>query len=154
MEIVVNEWLLDYLRTDAQADETRLAIRFVNAWVEKCDKIVIRKDSPFTQKFYDYMGQAEQYAVSRKHFRKLFELLFLNSDKTKILDDCDISEIPEDLASKIPADDRYLIELWYSVLDSVVVTTDAKLKDKMIVYDSSAKIYLLKEFLLTYIPHK
>jgi len=151
MEIVVNEWLLDYLRPDAKVEEKDLAIKFINAWVKECDKIVIRNESPFTRKFYEYRGQAEQYAASRKHFRKLFDLLILNSDKTRILNDPEISEIPQNLAGKVPSDDEYLIELWQSVPSSIFVTTDAGLRDKLLEYGSSAKVYLLKEFLQTYL---
>lgn len=153
MEIVVNEWLLDYLRPDAQADETSLAIRFVNAWVEKCDKVVIRRTSPFTRKLYRYMDQCRGYQICLGRFRALNNL-FRDSDKTRMLDDCDISEIPENLAKIVPYDDKYLVELWYSVPGSIVITTDAKLKEKLLEHDPSAKIYLLEEFLISYVSHK
>ena len=42
MEIIVNEWLLDYLRPDAQESERTAAKRFLNALVSKCDKMVIK----------------------------------------------------------------------------------------------------------------
>ena len=72
------------------ADETSLAIRFVNAWVEKCDKIVIRKDSPFTRKFYEYMDQVWGRCCLQKTISENCLICSLNSDKTKILDECDI----------------------------------------------------------------
>jgi len=154
MEIVVNEWLLDYLRPDASKEEKHSAIKFINAWVERCDKVVIRRPGPFVSKFYQFMGQFGWDSDSRNHFRKLFNLLFVNADKTIILDDCDVEELPEGLIEKIPPDDKYLVELCYSRQNSVIVTTDAPLRNKLIEHDSSAKIYLLKEFLPTYIPHK
>ena len=153
MEIVVNEWLPEYLRPDADASETELVDKFVKAWLEKCDKVVIRRNSPFTSKFCAYMGQSGSYLAYRKRFELLFHFFF-DSDRTVIVDECDIKDLPQDLAKIVPDDDRYLVELWYSVTGSVIVTTDAKLKDKLIEYESSIKIYLLKEFLLTYILHK
>jgi hypothetical protein len=149
MEIVVNEWLLDYLRPDAEPDQIELSIKFVNAWVEKSDRVIIRKTSPFTRKLYNYMDQCRGYQICLGRFRALNNL-FRDSDKTRMLDDCDISEIPENLAAKTPTDDRYLVELWYSVPGSVIVTTDSKLRNKLIEYDSFAKIYLLEEFFRTY----
>lgn len=153
MEIVVNEWLPEYLRSDADASETELVDKFVGAWLEKCDKVVIRKNSTFTSKFYTYMYQSGGYPACRKWFELLFHFFF-DSDRTVIVDEFDIKELPQDLAKVVPDDDRYLVELWYSVPSSVIVTTDAKLNGKLIEYQSSIKIYLLKEFLLTYIPHK
>jgi len=153
MEIVVNEWLPEYLRPDAESSETELVDKFVKALLEKCDKIVIRKNSPFTSKFYTYMYRSGDYPTYRKRFEVLFHL-FLDSDRTVIVDEFGIKELPQDLAKIVPDDDKYLVELWYSVPGSVFITTDAKLKVKLIEFDSSAKIYLLKEFLLNYIPHK
>jgi len=81
MEIVVNEWLPEYLRPGADASETELADNFVKAWVEKCDKIVIRENSPFTSKFYTYMDRSGGYPTYRKRFEVLFHL-FLDSNRT------------------------------------------------------------------------
>jgi hypothetical protein len=153
MEIVVNEWLPEYLRPDADASETELVDKFVGAWLEKCDKVVIRKNSPFTSKFYTYMYQSGGYPACRKRFEVLFHLFF-DSNRTIIVDECDIKELPQDLAKVVPDDDRYLVELWYSVPGSVILTTDAKLKDRLIEYESCIKIYLLQQFLLTYTPYK
>ena len=150
MDIVVNEWLLEYLRPDADADHMDLALKFVSAWAEKHDRVVIRRTSPFVQKFYGYMKQFGWDAAFKRRFSGLNRLLFVNSDKTLILDDCDVKELPEVLADGIPADDKYLIELWSSVPGSVVVTTDGRLKDILLKYDASAEIYLLTEFLRTY----
>jgi len=150
MEIVVNEWLPEYLRPDADASETDLVDKFVKAWLEKCDKIIIKENSPFTSKFYAYMHQSGGYPTYRKRFEVLFHL-FLDSDRTAIVNECDIRELPQDLTKIVPDDDKYLVELWHSVPGSVVVTTDAKLRNTLIEYDSSAKIYLLKEFLQMYL---
>jgi len=153
MEIVVNEWLLDYLRPDADLNETESADKFVKAWLEKSDKVVIRRNSPFASKFYKYMYQSGGYPGCRKRFEVLFHL-FLDFDRTTIVDECGIKELPQDLTRIVPDDDKYLVELWHSVPGSVIVTTDAPLRNKLIEHDSSARIYLLKEFLPTYIPHK
>lgn len=151
MEIVVNEWLPEYLRPDANANETELVDKFVKAWLDKCDRVVIRRNSPFTSKFYTYMYQSGRYLACRKRFEVLFHLFF-DSERTAIVDECNIKELPQDIAKIVPDDDKYLVELWHSVPGSVIVTTDTPLRNKLIEHDSSARIYLLKEFLLTYIP--
>lgn len=147
MEIVVNEWLLDYLRPDAKEEDKNLAMKFVNSWVQNCHKVVIRRNSPFTSKFYRYMGQSGGDIACRQRFSKLFGVLFLDPERTRILDDCDVKALPKDLADKIPSDDKYLIELWHSVPGSVVVTTDEKLKDSLQGQRPSAGIYLPEEFI-------
>jgi len=147
MEIVVNEWLLEYLRSDARQEDKALASEFVNDWLNARHKVVIKRNSPFTSKFYRYMGQSTRSIACRKRFSSLFQILFVDSDRTRILDDCDITSLPPDLVDKVPSDDLYLIELWHSVPGSVVVTTDEKLRQKLREHDSSAKIYLLQEFL-------
>jgi hypothetical protein len=146
MDIVVNEWLLEYLLPSARAEELELATRFINGWVSRSDRVLIRRSSPFASKFYRYMAHSGCDSACRERFSKLFSFLFLDSERTRILDDCDIQGLPEDLASEIPSDDRYLIELWHSVPGSAIVTTDSKLKRSLQQHSPSAEIYLLEEF--------
>ena len=150
MEIIVNEWLLEYLRPDAQEPDRTAALRFVNALVQKCDKMVIKRNSPFVSKFHGFMKQFGWDTSFKKRFSKLNRLLFLDPDKTIIADDTDIEALPEAMADRTPADDIYLIELWYSKQDRIVLTTDGDLKDKL-KHIPALKIYLLGEFLPAYI---
>jgi len=149
MEIVVNEWLPEYLRPDADANKTELVDRFVKAWLDKSDRIVIRGNSPFASKFYMYMHQSGGYPAYRKRFEVLFHLFF-DSERTVIVDEGELKELPKEIAAKTPDDDRYLIELWYAKQDRIILTTDKRLKDKLkdIV---SLKICLLPEFLKEYL---
>ena len=93
MEIVVNEWLLDYLLPNSEKVEKDLVFKFINIWVEKCDKVVIRRPSPFTKKFYKYWKLLENDQNSKKKFKKLNELLLRNPDKTRIMDDMDVKPL-------------------------------------------------------------
>ena len=146
-----NEWLLDYLRPDSEESKRDLALRFTNALVQKCDKIVIRRPSPFVKKFYNYMKQFERDWNFKKRFKKLNELLFLNTDKTIIIDDADVKFLSKGVEQKVPIDDKYLVELAYSSVDKIIVTTDEKLKEKL-KDESDLKIYLLEEFMKNYSP--
>ncbi len=148
MEIIVNEWLPEYLRPDADANKTELVDRFVKAWLDKSDRVVIRGNSPFASKFYTYMHQSGGYPAYRKRFEVLFHLFF-DSERTVRVDEGELKELPKEIAAKTPDDDRYLIELWYAKQDRIVLTTDAKLKDKL--KDVlGLKICLLQEFLKEY----
>ena len=153
MELVVNEWLLDYFRPDSEKYERDLALKFVNALVEKCDKVVIRRASPFVKKFHSYMKEFGYDLDFKKRFKKINELLFRNSDKTIIIDDYDIESLPERIEQKVPSDDddRYLVELAYSSTDKIIITTDKRLKEKL-KDEPDLKIYLLEEFMKNYSP--
>jgi rRNA-processing protein FCF1 len=149
MEIIVNEWLLEYLRPDAQESERTTAIQFLNAFDKKCDKIVIKRKSRFVEKFYNYSKWSEQFINSKPLFSRL-HLLFRDADKTIIVDESDLKELPNEIADKTPGDDKYLIELWYSKQDRIVLTTDNPLKVKL--KDTPGlKICLLQEFLQVYL---
>lgn len=150
MEIVVNEWLLDYLRPDARECDRRMALEFVNALVKKRDKMVVKRNSGFTRKFYTYMKMFGWDVASKSRFSKLNRLLFRDLDKTIIADDTDLQPLPDEIATQSPDDDKYLIELWYSNQDRIVVTTDTRLKD--ILRDiPNLRICLLQEFLPEYL---
>jgi len=150
MEIVVNEWLLDYMRPDSEDSDKIKVSKFVNAWVEKCDKVVIRRTCQFTSKFYHHMKKFGWDIDFKKRFTKLDHLLFRNSDKTIIVEEFDIKKLPKEIEEKTPLDDKYLIELAYSSRDKTIVTTDQRLKKKLH-DDVDLKIYLLEEFLGGYL---
>lgn len=146
MEIVVNEWLLDYMLPDSTKQQKEFVVQFIDIWIKRCDRVLIRRTGPFVNKFYRYWKSVENDQASRKRFKLLHSLLFLNSDKTKIVDDTDVQPLPTELSQKVPMDDKYLIELAYVSTDRIVITTDAKLKDKL-KDEQALKIYLLEEFI-------
>lgn len=146
MEIVVNEWLLDYMCPNTDPEKMSIAIQFVNAVVRRCDKIVIGRATPFVSKFYHHMGSFGWDPDFKKRFSKLNQLLFYNSDKTIIIDDTSAKPVPKEIEEKTSQDDRYLIELAYSSADRVIVTTDQRLRDNL-QGQFNLKIYLPDEFL-------
>lgn len=149
MEIIVNEWLLEYLRPDAQESKRTAAIQFLDAFDKKYDKIVIKRKSRFLEKFYDYSKWSEQFVYSKPLFSRL-HLLFRNADKTIIAYDNELQVLPDDIEAETPTKDKYLIELWYSKQERIVLTTDARLKEKLKDIPN-LKICLLEEFLQVYL---
>ena len=152
MEIVPNEWLLDYMRLDADKEKASIAIQFLNTIVKKCDKLVIKRTSPFIKKFYHYFEESNIDTKCHKIFVDLFDLLVIDSNKTIIVDNGDIKKLPKEIEGKTPSDDKYLIELAYSYPDRVIVTTDQRLKEKL-KDEGDLKIYLLEEFLEQYLSN-
>jgi len=145
LEIVINEWLLEYLRPNADKSNREMALRFVNAWVKRCDKVVIKRESPFVSKFHTFMKKFEWDFDFTQRSKKLYQLLFLNSDKTIIVDDSDIKKLPADIIEKTPPKDKYLIEIGYSYPQRVIVTTDRRLRD-IFKEETNLKICLFEDF--------
>ena len=148
MEIIVNEWLLDYMRPNADEEKTKMA-QFVNTVVKKCDKIVIRRPSRFTEKFYTYMKIYGYDTRFKERFSKLNKLLFHNPDKTIIVDDADLGILPIEIEGKVPPKDKYLVELAYFSKDKIIITTDNPLKEKL-QDGQNIKVYLFEEFIQNY----
>ena len=150
MEIVVNEWLLDYMCPGIDLEKISVATRFINGVVKKCDKIVIRRPSPFVSKFYCYMKRFGWDIDFKKRSTKLHHLFFRNPDKTIIVDEVDKKELPEEIEEKTPYDDKYLVRLAYSCEDRIILTTDGRLKEKL-KDETDLKVCLLEEFLREYL---
>jgi predicted nucleic acid-binding protein len=150
MEIVVNEWLLDYMCPSTQLQKISMAIKFINGLVKKCDKMVIGRATPFASKFYCYMKRFGWDIDFKKRYAKLNYLLFRNSDKTIIIEKDNVNKLPKEIEEKIPVDDKYLIELVYSSRDRIILTTDGRLKEKL-KDEVDLKICLLEEFLQEYL---
>ncbi len=148
MEIVVNEWLLEYMRPNIASEKTSLAIRFLKALAEKGDKIVVRRPSPFFKKFRRYMKESGQYIHSKQRFKHLNNL-FHNSDNTRIVDDSDVKNLPPEIETLVPPDDKYLIETTFSSPNKTFITTDTRLKEKLQSV-KEIRIFLLEEFMQDY----
>jgi hypothetical protein len=105
-------------------ERRREALRFLKRLVEKCDKIAVLADSPFTRKLYSSLmkdGRPE----SRLASKYLFGMVLSNFEKCIFAEPT--REIPQDLADKVPEDDRYLYQLRAELNDGVIVTTDREL---------------------------
>jgi len=150
MEVIVNEWLLDYMRLGSNLEDMSVAGQFINLWVKKCFKIVVRRPSKFFKKFYRYIEESNRNNDCKKRFRKLNHLLLYNWEKTKIIEDVDIEELPGEIKTKVPSSNTYLVELAYSSGNKIIVTADGKLKEKL-QDEVGLKIYMPNEFLQEYL---
>ena len=136
MEVVVNEWLLEYMRPDSE--KAGFASRFLDEIEHRGHKLAIRRESVFTRKLYKY---------DRQFFRcfKRLKMILYDGDKVKLVDEKDIESLPQEIADIVPEDDKYLVELAYFTSDKLIVTTDARLRQALKAIES-IKIYLVDEF--------
>jgi predicted nucleic acid-binding protein len=138
------------MHPDTDNDKMIMVFKFINAVVKKCDKIVIGRKTPFVFKFYRYMKVSGQDFNFKKRLTKLNQLLFHNLDKTIIIEEIGNKQLPNEIESEVPPDDKYLIELALFSKNSIIVTTDQRLKNKLH-NKTDLKIYLLEEFLKEYL---
>jgi len=73
MELVINEWLPEYFRPDAEKSEKEMLEKFLNRFFAKEDIIFVRSPSPFLQKILRF---AKVYQANAKAYQSLS--MFIN----------------------------------------------------------------------------
>lgn len=142
MDIVVNEWFLEYMLP--RSEHYSLSNRFLDAMEKRADRLVIRKPIVFTGKLYKYAEQTEH----EKAFTRVFRIM-LDLTKVRLVDSTQIPKLESALATKIPADDLYLVELAYHTSDRIIITTHRKLAT-ILKAETDLKVFLLDDFLENY----
>ncbi len=119
MDLVPNEWFLDWLLPESNRSAT--VVSFVEKLEELGDTLVIRRKSKFTRKLYSY---SKRYEARLRNPFKFFLRLLYHSPRVMVVDEDQIKPLPNDL--KPPRKDVYLVELAYST-GGTLLTTDSKL---------------------------
>ena len=149
MELVLNEWFLEYMAPESL--NVRLIWRLLDTIEAKGDQIVIKRRSPFTEKFYRldklYGNQGQP---CRPVFRR-FALLMRDDRRVRLLDNEEIQPLPEAVLELVDLEDRYLAEIAALTTECRIVTTDTKLKGKLDDKEGF-RVTLLDEFLREYLP--
>lgn len=127
MDIVPNEWLLDYLNPASDPRKRRFVVDFLNSLWKNGHRIVIGRSTKFGSKFYRFMKEFG-YCPGTKAALSMLSKAFYDSEKTMLI------ESPErlcgEISKKAPEDDEYLLELGFSSNDKLIVTTDRRLKER------------------------
>jgi len=125
--------------------------KLLDAVETKGDQIVIKRRSPFTEKFYRldklYGNQGQP---SRPVFRR-FALLMRDDRRVRLVEEEEIQPLPKAVLELVDPEDRYLAEIAALTTERRIVTTDTKLKGKL---DDKERfrVTLLDEFLREYLP--
>ena len=123
--MVIDEWLWADLAGENTKVKRREAFQFIEAIYNKCDRVVTVKGSRFDQKS---MGLFKHPDVIGLLILKLFKGQFwYNSNKVVILDEDDLPELPEQLATEVKDDDHYLVRAYLTGQVSEIVTSDGPL---------------------------
>jgi hypothetical protein len=149
MFLVVNEWMIEYLCPGTEKDRIAELNRFIEILIRNDLKMIIGRTNPFTKKFYKYWKNYENNSTCRSNFKRLFNLM-RDSNKTIIIEDDELGEIPQEISNEVPEDDQYLVKLAASALilknDPIIITTDNRLVQALN-GKSSIRLSLLTDFI-------
>ena len=156
MEYVVNEWLLDYFKSNDETERKKL-FKFLAYFSSNDDLILVRIPSPFSKKLDDYANVLQNDYKRYKYLKWFINTIFRNSDKCKIFYEWEYAtpSIDENLNSKLNqgnfGSDRYLFEtaMFITKNEKIIITTDAKLVEH-VKEISEFKLILLDDFLKKY----
>lgn len=153
MDLVVNEWLPEYFKPNASNDEKQKLEKFLNRFIEKNDKIYVRRPSEFYRKIHRYKKDYQNNLKVNDQIGKFINLILINSDRCFIVDD-DEFELSEEIRKKLieggnTVSDTYLFEAASATQTKLILTTDVKLKALM-ENNETFKVELLDNFLSNY----
>lgn len=146
---VVNEWLLDDLLLQNGPEAREQSYTFLLKLLEKCDKIVVRIPSPWIDKAYRF-GKLDPRS---KYSKMLFGAILKNVQKCHLLYEEQIQPLPQDARAAIHRKDIYLVETFYSVHGSVLITKDPDLREALCRRPAVGKmaVRLRDQFLVEYL---
>jgi hypothetical protein len=157
MEVVVNEWLPDYLRpTAADADKRKLQ-QFLTVLMARPDtRIVVRRPSPFLTKLSRLSKDHPNDPLALRPHKFVMGKVLQNSDKCRFVDDTDIQPLPKDLTHLLGignfGSDTYLFEAATAIeppAGRLIITTDVRLINY--IGDSAGhRLILLDDFLVDF----
>lgn len=153
MEFVVNEWLPEYFKPNASYDKKQKLEQFLNKFIERNDKIFVRRPSEFYRKIYRYKKDYQYDSKVNQQLNIFINLILLNSERCYIVDDNEF-ELSQAIVEKLNesgnySSDVYLFEAACITETKLIITTDEKLKTYM-KNNEIFKVQLLDDFLNNY----
>lgn len=153
MEFVVNEWLPEYFKPDATNEEKEKLKKFLIKFLERDDKIFVRRPSEFLRKLLRFANDYQNYPNVYENIHKFITVIYLDSKRCKIIRD-DEFELSEVIINKLNESgnynsDTYLFEAASVTETKLIITTDKKLKTHM-ENNGTFNVQLLDYFLANY----
>jgi predicted nucleic acid-binding protein len=153
MEFVVNEWLPEFFKPNASKEEKEKLEKFLNRFIERDDKIYVRRLSEFFRKIHRYKKEFQNYSNVNEQLDRFIKLILINSERCNIVDDNEF-ELSQAIVEKLNesgnySSDIYLFEAACVTETKLIITTDEKLKTHM-KNNGIFIVQLLDEFLSSY----
>jgi len=154
MDLVVNEWLPEYFLPDASMEEKKSLETFLNRFLERNDRLVVKEPSPFLDKIYRYAKDYQRMDEIVQPIRTFIKLILLDSNRCKLLSEEEIEELPTSVLEKLEVgnygSDQYLFESATAIEgEKIIVTTDERLIAQFADEDF-CELALLNNFLESY----
>jgi hypothetical protein len=152
MELVVNEWLPEYLRPDAPLEHRRKAMQFLRTFDQRSDTLVVKLDSEFSRKIYRYAKRFDYDVQSKILYKQVVSRILRDSRRCKLLENAEITPLPDALIALLHdpySSDTCLFEAAWTTQDRIVLTTDERLVTQM-AGNGVIAVVSLDEFLAQY----
>lgn len=153
MEFVVNEWLPEYFKPDASNEEKKKLEQFLNKFIQRQDKLYVRRPSEFLRKIHRFKKDYQHNIKIYNEIGKFISLILLDSDRCFFVDDNEF-KLADTITNKLTdggntISDKYLFEAASITATKTIITTDEKLKIFM-EDERTFNIELLDDFLASY----
>lgn len=129
MLIVLNEWIFHDLWGQNGEQSQREAVQFLRTLVNSTDSLIVPSEPRWTGKANRLMSFLDD---RRRRISKVFRSLYDDSERT-IRIQADVTEgVPDDLLSRLPDEDVYLVSAYLLSEADILVTTDDGLHDALV----------------------
>jgi len=143
----LNEWILHDLGGDNGQQLQTESFGFLQALIQKPDRIAVLIGSPWVVKAYRLMKHHHPLVLQ---IGKLLHLsVLLDNDKCLQLTSLDLAPLPDELNVLDLKNDKYLFDLYYSANADLIVTSDMRLIDK-VKHVEGVRLVLRDDFLKDY----
>lgn len=147
---ILDEWVFSDLKGNNGEGKQMETREFLILLVKICDKIVILKNSPITNKILDLMS-VQVPAI--RQFNRFFEQKILrNSKKTLLVKQEELKPLGESMRVSLHRKDHYLIQTCLAVNKATFVSVDGRLANQLDLFPSiKARLKMRDEFVSEYL---
>jgi glycerol-3-phosphate dehydrogenase len=156
MDFVVNEWLPEYFRPNATLEEKLQLQTFLERFLSRNDRIIVKSPSAFLDKIYKYANTYQTNNEIVNLIRNFIKFILLDSNRCVIVENSELPALPHEVTQllNIPgsnfSSDTYLFESASAIPEEkTIVTTDSKLANQF-KDEPWCKVVLLSDFLADY----
>ena len=150
MEFVVNEWLPEYFKPDADLENKRQLGIFIQKFMTKNDTIFVKNPSPFLDKLYRFEKNYFDAKIRKQISVVIFNIIENSKKCVQVKDEIELPKNIIELLSKGNfASDTYLFEAAKMTNSKKIITTDEKLINQFI-GNGTFELISLTDFLKNY----
>lgn len=156
---IINDWFHYDLKCRNGPEQKEQCVQFLKALINGPDGIVIIQNGLWLHEIIDWINRENRSNVNERLLRRqFFGMLYLDSQKCKILKGSEINELPPKLRclldqKKIDNGDEFMMQIWYSspVKVEYIITTDCRLMNALDKFWPDIKTRHRDDFLAEYL---